>query len=1036
MDALATLFGPMVGAPRQDDRLLRLHTPLGPDVLVAETLDGVESLDASGYRLALTALSVDAHLDLAELLGQPVLLELLTAESMSARRPFHGHVTAFERLGSNGGLARYRLTVDPWLCFLRQRLDSYVFQDMSVVEIVESVFADYADQGRLVPAWRWDLKDPAVYRKRSLTTQYEETDFAFIERLLAEEGIHCHFEHSGDATGETLGAHTLVLADHNDAFADIGPIRFHRADVTEREDSIQHWRSTRRWQTTRLARASWDYRSLDLRPAAAEGAQHGDVITEDVDIAGPYAWPDRETGERYARQHLEALQVASATIDGEGRWRRLRPGARFELTQHDHYRDSAEATFHCLRVHHRARNNLGARILDEVERALGRADLASPPLPVPLSGLSPIHRDAGGAVDRELADGDADAGFYLNRFDALPAAVPYRPRTVDGDGLRLHPKPRVHGTQTAIVVTDGAPLHTDRDHRIKVQFPWQRGADASHRLDHPGGENNAPGSGAAWTWVRVAGPWAGDNWGSVLLPRAGQEVLVAFLEGDIDRPVVIGALYNGRGQDDAAHNRIAGGSAGATGNAPAWFDGNGHWSVFTGFKTQQLAASGHGSGGYQQLRLDDTPGQGRVQAGTTQHDSTLTLGHLKGGQDNVRGRERGFGAELATHAGGAVRAGAGLLLTTEQGRSQLAATDAELQLARTEQQLQSLAESARNQAAGLPDEAAELPAGVALKTSLDTIAVTQSGSAPGNGIGGGAGEVPGWSAPILVASGAAGLTVATPADQVWVSGTQTVLGADTDFIWTSQGETVINVAGGIGLYTHGAKPPAGKPNAETGIALHAAQGNLSVRAHADLARAAALTSVTIASTRADVSIAAPSKHLLATAAGAYLKLEGGNIELGAPGAIKFKASKKELTAAKSSHSKAPALPRSDWSRLNSLRFALEGSDELAEAMGWVGKPFKVLDEQGDVLAGGVVGKDGRLPRVTSNRAESICLVVGEPGWNLIEVQGGGQEQSSETPQESELDEIDPNDPYAAQLADNDDALPTDLVRTLIEADNT
>ncbi|WP_230941060.1 phage baseplate assembly protein V, partial [Xanthomonas translucens] len=136
------------------------------------------------------------------------------------------------------------------------------------------------------------------------------------------------------------------------------------------------------------------------------------------------------------------------------------------------------------------------------------------------------------------------------------------------------------GTLSAIVVSDGDPVQSDRDHRIKVQFPFQRGADASSALAHPGGEDNAPGSASAWTWVRVMTPWAGDSWGGVVLPRKGQEVLVGFLEGDIDRPVVIGSVYNGRGQDDAAHNQVGGGGAGATGNAPAWFQGNAHGAVF------------------------------------------------------------------------------------------------------------------------------------------------------------------------------------------------------------------------------------------------------------------------------------------------------------------------------------------------------------------------------------------------------------------------------------------------------------------------
>ena len=186
MDARSTLLTALVAGPKQFDRLLQLHTRLGPDVLVAEALHGVESVDNGGFRLQLDALSVDAHLALDALLGQPVLLELQTAESAATRRPFHGHVTACERIGSNGGIARYRLLIEPWLALLRQRVDSYVFQDKSVVEIAEDIFGDYARAGALTPAWRWELSDRSVYRTRSLTTQYHESDLQFLQRLLAE----------------------------------------------------------------------------------------------------------------------------------------------------------------------------------------------------------------------------------------------------------------------------------------------------------------------------------------------------------------------------------------------------------------------------------------------------------------------------------------------------------------------------------------------------------------------------------------------------------------------------------------------------------------------------------------------------------------------------------------------------------------------------------------------------------------------------------------------------------------------------------
>ncbi|WP_234425204.1 DUF2345 domain-containing protein, partial [Xanthomonas fragariae] len=170
---------------------------------------------------------------------------------------------------------------------------------------------------------------------------------------------------------------------------------------------------------------------------------------------------------------------------------------------------------------------------------------------------------------------------------------------------------------------------------------------------------------------------------------------------------------------------------------------------------------------------------------------------------------------------------------------------------------------------------------------------------------------PGWSHPALLGSGSAGVMSLTPADQVWVSGTQTTLLAGTALNWASQAQLVLAVAGGLVLYTQGSAPVAGSPNQERGIALHAAQGTLSARAHKNLAKLAAKTQVRIVSTTADLQIAAPTKHLLATAAGAYIKLEGDDIELGAPGTIEFKGGNRVLTGPQGS-SASVSIPQTQF----------------------------------------------------------------------------------------------------------------------------
>ena len=291
----------------QANRLLDLRTPLGENRLVAETLSATEQLSGGACRLEITALSDDAHIPLKALLGQPVTLRLQTALDREQPRLWHGHATGARFLGANGGLARYGLTVEPWLAFLRARRDSFAYQDKTVIDIVESIFGDYKGQGTLAPQWRWDVEDRATYAKRSLTIQYRETDYAFVERLLAEEGLFYWVEHADDG-------HTLVIADHNGAFKP-GPqasVRFARADVTETEDSIQRWSPRQRWQTNAVRMASWDYRSAQSRPVSAQAdagklANAVDLISDDY--PGQYAYEDSAQGERLAHNALAALRA-------------------------------------------------------------------------------------------------------------------------------------------------------------------------------------------------------------------------------------------------------------------------------------------------------------------------------------------------------------------------------------------------------------------------------------------------------------------------------------------------------------------------------------------------------------------------------------------------------------------------------------------------------------------------------------------------------------------------------------------------------
>lgn len=935
MNEAADLLAWLRGAFTQNERLLRLTTPLGADTLLAEELSGEEAIGPcahAGLRFTLHALSTDVGLDATQLIGQPALLQLERADA--GLRPWHAHITQVALLGSDGGLARWRLTLEPWLAFLGHRQDSWVFQDMTVMQIVDEVLGDYAGQGKLVPAWRWALADASVYPRRSLCIQYQETDLAFVQRLLLEEGLFCWFEHLADPTADTLGRHTLVIADHNGALPANAHerVRYTQAGASLAEDSLVRWQRQRSVQAARLALASPDYRAglpaSSLRPVSAQGTEGPLPHLALTDVPGQYAYEDATQGQRLAQRQMQALDARRDRATARGPWRDAAPATHFVLTDHALHDglDDTRDRFAILAVHHHARSNLRADVRAQLTQVLGAID--------PVHGAAASR--AAGTLPSSLPN-DAEQPPYEATLTVQPLAVPVRmaaddstPRPAGGVALpdpRLSQRPTVHGVQTALVVGLGAPVHTDRDHRIKVQFHWQRGAQSSHRLAHPTGDDNAPASDASGTWVRVAESVAGANWGSVFTPRLGQEVLVGFLGGDIDRPVVLGAVYNGIGQPDAQSNQVAGGAAGAAGSAPPWFPGtqaegplqaHQHGAVLSGYKSQELAASTSGTGGHNHLVLDDSPGEGRIELFSSSARTRLQLGHLRHQLDNRRLQHRGHGLDLATQAWGAVRAAQGLLVSAH-ARAPSTGSAQQMDTREPRQQLQTscelvatLKDSAHAHNAKLDGEA-ELPVQRALKATDQSLAASdeRGGAASGSGentIGGGAGRISALGRPDLVVAAPAGIAATTPAHTVFSAGHTASLVAGQDLQFIAQAHSASAVKSGIVLYTYGKAQNSSKPNTEVGIQLHAASGNVNTQSQSAATRLTADKAVHVASTGGMVQVTAP-KHILLTAGGAALRIEGGNITLSGPGKVEFKAAMKELGPGKSATPPSLNFPR-------------------------------------------------------------------------------------------------------------------------------
>lgn len=857
--------------PCHDPHLLpppRLRRPLAPQ----------PPGRATGYRIELVALADDMGLDLDALVGSPALLGLLTPEGEHARRPYHGQISEAGWLGSDGGLARLRLLLEPWFALLGLRQQAWVFHDASVPDIVDQVLGRSVPGLSPPPAWRWNLAERAAYPRRGVCVQAHESDLDFVERLLLEEGLFHWFEHEAEPGSAALGRHRLVIADHEQAFAVATQplVPYAQGSAAVPRDGLVRWSSGRQLHANTLRWASRDDRSASLRPVGA--GTDAPVRLEQVEVFEGYAYPTREHGQHLVDRRLQALTAAAARGRARGPWRHAAAGTIFTLGEHPRHdgSDAQRDRFLVLVARHRVRDTQPA----------GRPGAGSS-----AAALLAAHSPDDGAPQH-------DCELVLQ-----PATLAPRPLAAGSDGLpegfgldmpgRQRPLPpgAASGLATAIVVGDGAPAATDRDHRVQLQFHWQRGRRSGHRLPAPEGDNAAA---ACQTggWLRVATGVAGDNWGSVWTPRVGQEVLLAFAGGRHDRPLVLGVLYNGRSQEDAAGGGVAAGSAGAFASTPPWFPGTrhegefpgqAHGAVLSGFVTQELRSSQPGGGAGNQLVFDDSPGAERVELASASAGSRLQLGRLRQQEHNRLLAPRGHGLDLRTDAWGALRAGAGLLLSAH-GRPGSQAEGRQLDIDETCSRLRwALAASDRLLALAAQHRLAGPGAG-ATAAALRSLSGADTLS---------------WSGPELLATAPAGLLWLSGADQVEaIEGP--VQRAASRIQHLCGGRLQVVAGGSLRLFAAGASPPDAPAADRLGdgvaaLRLHAASGAVSVSADSGAASVDAAGDVHLASAQATAQVLAATAVLL-QAAGASIRIGAAGIVLAAPGQVVFRASMKRFEA--------------------------------------------------------------------------------------------------------------------------------------------
>ncbi len=436
-------------------------------------------------------LAVQDEIDLDQVIGKEAVLRIRGDE---ADRYFNGIISEFMLTGSKGRFYLYRAKVVPSLWLLSLEQDFRIFQNKSAREIVSRILQD---AGISLDSFAF-RPESIGSEPREYCVQYNESDLDFISRLLEEEGIFYFFEHSADrhvlVFGDSAAVYQAIPGespeddDYYESSEEGGSpeILYHLSEgrVPE-EETVYKFTFSRRIYSGKVTLRDFSFENPAAHQTSLTSEQQAREDNfhrlEVYDYPGRYS--DESRGRNLAQIRLERAMLFKEKANGESVCSRFVPGFTFSLTGHDCTDFDQEY------------------LLVEV-----------------------VHNGAQPQVLEELADAEVE-NKYNNRFMCIPSYVTFRP-------WKDTPKPTVKGPQTAIVVgPEGEEIYTDEDGhgRVKIQFHWDRE-----------GRYNEESS----CWVRVSHSWAGGRYGYFSLPRVGQEVIVGFLEGDPDRPLITGRVYN------------------------------------------------------------------------------------------------------------------------------------------------------------------------------------------------------------------------------------------------------------------------------------------------------------------------------------------------------------------------------------------------------------------------------------------------------------------------------------------------------------
>ncbi|MEK6347013.1 MAG: type VI secretion system Vgr family protein [Burkholderia sp.] len=792
----------------QQDRLIKADVPSLPANTLVPRRALIESELGRDYAVTLDLISTAGDIELKSVIAQPITLWIQQADK--SYLPINGYIHTARRLGADGSFTVYQLRFASWMHFLRFRRDMRYWQDKSADLIIADVLNQHPQaQG----AFQFTLSKPLPSRSYCRQSEF---DWNFVHRLLEEEGLFGFWRQ--DPNGK---AHTLVITDDIRSLDCVSPnpVNFYRSGTGSETDAFTQWSGSRTLQSTTHTTRTFDYKS----PSSGDVSKGTTLPTmvgqgnlpqqaEVYEYTGAYTYAQQDRGEQLSKIHLEEWESRAKRFAGTGGVRGLDSGMRFSLSGHpEHDRDPAnQREFASIKVRRFIENNLPQ---SDQETSF----------PHSLQGA--LSQAKAGYSGERVVHNDGSTGFYLIEVEAQRTLVPYR-------SPFEHKKPEVH-LETAIVVgPQGEEVYTDELNRVKVMFVWDR---------------QNPGDAGASCWVRVAQSDTGGGYGGVHIPRVGEEVIVGYVGGDCDRPIVLHRVYNGA-------------------VSPQWHS-NG---ILSGHRSKE-----YGGNGYNQMVMDDATGQNRVQLMSSSANSLLHLGYLIDHSGNTRGTYLGSGFDLRTDAYGAVRASQGLFVTTypKPANSQpLDVREAQDQLVDAESVIEALSQASQAHQAESLDEGHD-----ALRTFTDSTQNSLQGTQSGGvTAGGGTGSANAFKKPVMLVASPASIALSTQESLHVSSERHTNLVSGQSTFIASGKSLVASVAEKISLFVQNA-----------GMKLFAGKGKIEIQAHSDNIEVTAQKTVKVLSSTENIEVAAHQEILL-TSGGAYIRLKGGNIEIHAPGGIDIK----------------------------------------------------------------------------------------------------------------------------------------------------